>query len=344
MSASTSLPIPPHFNPTTVGEVWRVPYDIRAVEAKAWARENNIQPAANDNPRIALLAIDVQNTFCIPDFELFAAGRSGRGAVEDNVRLCEFIYRHLGAITEIIPTMDTHTAMQIFHPVFWINDSGEHPNPMTPISYEEVENGTWKVNPAVAPNIANANPDWLQAYALHYAKRLNLDSKYPLMVWPYHAMLGGISHALVSAVEEACYFHNLARNSQTNVQLKGSNPLTENYSVLQPEVLEDQDGKPIAVKNTGLIERLLGFDAILVAGQAQSHCVAWTVRDLLDEIQARDPQLAQKVYLLEDCTSPVVVPGVVDYTDAANSAFDRFAEAGMHRVKSTEAIDSWLQC
>jgi nicotinamidase-related amidase len=47
---------------------------------------------------------------------------------------------------------------------------------------------------------------------------------------------------------------------------------------------------------------------VIIAGQAKSHCVAWTIDDLLTEIQSQDPSLAQKVYLLEDCSSPVVVP------------------------------------
>jgi nicotinamidase-related amidase len=51
--------------------------------------------------------------------------------------------------------------------------------------------------------------------------------------------------------------------------------------------------------------------------------------------------LVEKVYLLEDCTSPVVVPGVIDYTDQANEAFQRFADAGMHLVRSTDPIGSW---
>ena len=53
--------------------------------------------------------------------------------------------------------MDTHTAMQIFHPIFLVNDAGEHPQPLTPISLEEVEKGVWKVNPAVANSLANGN-------------------------------------------------------------------------------------------------------------------------------------------------------------------------------------------
>jgi nicotinamidase-related amidase len=254
------------------------------------------------------------------------------------VRLCEFIYRNLGVITEIAPTMDTHTAMQIFHADFWINDAGENPAPMTMISLAEVEQGVWKVNPAVTYNLARGNYVALQAYALHYVTRLSEAGKYPLTIWPYHAMLGGIGHALVPAVEEACFFHNLVRNSQTNFEIKGGNPLTENYSVLRPEVLDSPDGRPIAQKNTRFIQKLLDFDAVYIAGQAKSHCVAWTIDDLLTEIQAQDPALAQKVYLLEDCSSPVVVPGVVDFTDAAEAAFQRFADAGMQLVKSTDAI------
>ncbi|MGB6169847.1 MAG: cysteine hydrolase family protein [Geitlerinemataceae cyanobacterium] len=331
-----SLPIPTHFQPHRVGEVWRVPYSRRSIEARSWAKQYQIPLAAIDRPRICLLAIDVQNTFCIPEFELFVGGPSGTGAIEDNTRLCEFIYRNLGSITEIAATMDTHTAAQIFHPVFWVNDSGEHPPAMTSISLQDLEREKWQVNSAIASQLFPTNPQQLQDYALHYVRELTQNGKYPLTIWPYHSMLGGLGHALVSAFEEACFFHNIVRSSPTVFELKGGNPLTENYSVLRPEVMSDGEGKTIAEKNTTFIDRLLGFDILVIAGQAKSHCVAWTIADLLTEIQARDPELAKKVYLLEDCTSPVVVPGVVDYTDAADEAFDRFAAAGMKVVKSTD--------
>ena len=61
-------------------------------------------------------------------------------------------------------------------------------------------------------------------------------------------MLGGIGHALVSAVEEAIFFHSIARKSPTRFELKGANPLTENYSVLSPEVLDTADRRAIAQK------------------------------------------------------------------------------------------------
>jgi nicotinamidase-related amidase len=124
-------------------------------------------------------------------------------------------------------------------------------------------------------------------------------------------------------------------------EIKGQNPLTENYSVLRPEVLNDAEGKPIAEKNSAFLQMLLEYDRVIVAGQAKSHCVAWTVSDLLEEIQKTDTGLAQKIYLVDDLTSPVVVPGVVDYTELADAAFAKVADAGMHIVQSTEPIESW---
>lgn len=331
------LPIPAFFNPQAVDQIWRVPYQERAIAAATWTNAHQIQPAADDRRRICLLLIDVQNTFCIPGFELFVEGQSGLGAAEDNRRLCEFIYRNLGVITKIVPTLDTHTAMQIFHPIFWINAAGEHPQAASQISFADVDQGVWRVNPAIAFSLGRDYAD-LQTYALHYTAQLSQTGKYPLTIWPYHGMLGGIGHALVSAVEEACFFHNLVRHSQTQFEMKGNNPLTENYSVLRPEVLTDAQGGAIAQKNTRLLRQLLDFDAVIIAGQAKSHCLAWTVSDLLTEILAVDPRLARKIYLLEDCTSPVVIPGVVDFTVAADQAFARFAAAGMHLVQSTVAI------
>jgi nicotinamidase-related amidase len=122
--------------------------------------------------------------------------------------------------------------------------------------------------------------------------------------------------------------------------VKGDQPLTEHYSLLGPEVTEGPDGERLGGLNTALIEKLLEFDAVVVAGQAKSHCIAWTIDDLLEDETVR-LQLAERTYLLEDCTSPVVVPGTVDYTDEADAAFERYAEAGMHVVQSTTPIEQW---
>jgi nicotinamidase-related amidase len=333
------LPLPAHFDAARVGDVWRVPYEDRAREAPAWAERHDLRPAAEDSFRLCLLAVDVQNTFCIPDFELFVAGRSGSGAVDDNRRLCEFVYRNLGTITQILPSLDTHHAMQVFHAIWLVDEEGNHPAPYTLVSAEDVEAGRWRVNEAVADTLG-MGADYAQRHLAHYTRRLAEGGKYDLTVWPYHAMLGGIGHALVSAVEEAVFFHGVARHSRPEFQVKGDNPLTEHYSMLGPEVTEGPDGDRLGGPNTGLIERLISFDAVVIAGQAKSHCLAWTIDDLLEDDEVRE-RLAERTYLLEDCTSPVVVPGAVDYTDEANAAFERYAAAGMHVVRSTDRIESW---
>jgi nicotinamidase-related amidase len=333
------LALPAHFDPDRVGEVWRVPYEDRAREAPVWAAQHGLDPAARDSLRVCLLAVDVQNTFCIPEFELFVGGRSGTGAVDDNRRLCAFVYKNLGTITQIFPSLDSHRAMQVFHAIWLVDEDGNHPAPYTLVSAEDVDSGRWRANRAVAEALG-IDPDYAARHIVHYAHRLAEGGKYDLTIWPYHGMLGGIGHALVSAVEEAIFFHGIARHSNPEFQVKGDDPLTEHYSMLGPEVTEGPDGDRLGGKNAALIEKLLTFDAVIVAGQAKSHCMAWTIDDLLEEEAAGD-RLAERTYLLEDCTSPVVVPGVVDYTDQADAAFERYAAAGMHVVRSTTPIESW---
>ena len=328
------LPVPPHFDPSRTGEVWRIPYQQRAVEAQTWAAEHGLRPAADDGFRICLVAVDVQNTFCIPGFELYV-----QGAEDDNRRLCEFLYRNLSAITAVIPTLDTHRATQIFHAIWLVDDAGNHPDAYTLITAAEIESGRWRVNPAAVES-TGIEADYAQRQLRDYTRKLEESGKYDLTIWPYHAMLGGVGHALVSSVEEAVFFHTIARSSQPAFQVKGDNPLTEHYSMLGPEITTGPDGEPIASVNELLIEQLLLYDAIVVGGQAKSHCVAWTIDDLLEGDDERERALAPRTYLLEDCTSPVVVPGM-DYTEQANAAFERFAAAGMHVVRSTEPIESW---
>src|SRR5689334_7933583 len=333
----TNQPLPQFFNPSRVGEIWKVDYAARAEEAREYALQQNLKPASASEEKIALLLIDVQNTFCMPGFELFVGGRSGTGAVDDNVRLCEFIYKNIGTLTHLTATMDTHTAHQIFHPIFFVDKAGNHPTPYTDIHLDDLTSNKWKFNPALAANYDIA-PEYGQQMRIHYAEALERKGKYALTIWPYHAMLGGIGHALVPAVEEAIFFHSIARLSPPDFEIKGDKPFTENYSVIGPEVLSGPMGESLGARDMQFVQRLEGVDRLYIAGQAKSHCVAWTVSDLLEDIQATDPDLAKKVYLLEDCSSPVVVPDVVDHTGAADAAYVRFAEAGMKIVKSTDPI------
>jgi nicotinamidase-related amidase len=321
------LPVPRHFDPTRVPEVWRVPYQERAEGAARWAAEHGVRPATHDERRVCLLVVDCQNTFCTPGFELVVPG-----AVDDSRRLCEFLYRNLGQITKIVASLDTHQATQIFHALFLVDRDGRRPEPHTVVSVADVESGRWRVDPAAAASLG-LEPGHAQEHLRHYVRSLAETGRYGLTIWPYHAMLGGIGHALVSSLEEAIFFHSVARHGQPELEIKGRHRLTEHYSLFGPEVVRGPHGEALSGRNTVLLEELAGFDAIYVAGQAKSHCVAWSVEDLLEAVAPA------KVFLLEDCTSPVVVPAVVDYTAEADAAFVRFAEAGAHLARSTSKIN-----
>jgi len=215
------LPVPPHFDPERVGEVWRVPYEERASNAAAWARAHSLRPAADDQRRVALLLVDVQNTFCLPDFELFVPG-----AVDDSRRTCEFVYTNLDAITQIVATLDTHQATQIFHALWLVDSDGRHPAPYTLVSADDVDRGVWRFNPDAGRSLG-IEPEAGQRHLAGYVRALERGGKYALTIWPYHAMRGGIGNALVSAVEEAVFFHTVARQSQADFEVKGAIPWTE---------------------------------------------------------------------------------------------------------------------
>ena len=130
-----------------------------------------LRPAADDRFRVALVAVDVQNTFCLPDFELYVGGRSGTGALDDNRRLVEFVYRNLGIITQIFPTLDTHQAAQIFHALFFVNEAGKHPDPMTTITVEDVETGKWRFNESLGPSLG-LDAAYAQDHLRYYTRTL----------------------------------------------------------------------------------------------------------------------------------------------------------------------------
>lgn len=348
MSRSTQpLPLPDAFDGRRAADYHYQPRaDALAVAAADWRARHAIRPAAADETRIHLLLIDVQKDFCFPEGSLYVAGRSGSGAVDDSRRIAELVYRNLGVLTAITATMDTHLAYQIFFPSFWLDRDDQPLAAHRVITADQIAAGDARPHPAIAKWLCGGNYPWLCKQVLHYARELERAGKYQLYLWPPHCLLGSDGHALAGIVHEARLFHAFARTAQSSVEVKGGNPLTENYSVLRPEVLSRFDGAPLAQRNTQFVQTLLAADAVVIAGQAASHCVKSTIDDLLGEISAQDPALARKVYLVTDCMSAVTVPDgrgglAVDFTAEADAALQRFADAGMHLVRSTDPIHSW---
>lgn len=341
------LPLPSLFDPKNAGSYAYAPDESRLfLEASEHRRAHQIAPSAKDARDIHLLMIDVQKDFCFPEGSLYVAGRSGTGAICDSRRLAEFIYRNLGVLTKVTATLDTHFAYQIFFPSFWVDGEGKPLEAHREVTSDDVRSGAARPNPAMAPWLCGGNYAWLVEQARFYCEELEKAGKYKLYLWPPHCLLGSPGHALAGILHEARLFHSFARSMQSWVEVKGGNPLTENYSVLRPEVLMRHDGRPLAQRNTQFLKTLLTSDAVIIAGQAASHCVKSSIDDLLDEILAQDPTLARKIYILTDCMSSVTVPDgkgdfVADFTPMADAALQRFADAGMSLVRSTDPIASW---
>jgi nicotinamidase-related amidase len=105
-------------------------------------------------------------------------------------------------------------------------------------------------------------------------------------------------------------------------------------------VIEGPDGDPLGSTNRALIEELLTFDAVIVAGHAKSQCLAWTIDDLLSGPPSADTARAANAPARRRHLSGVL-PGAIDYTSEADAAFGRSAAAGIHVVRSTEPIGEW---
>ena len=343
------LPVPEFYDPLHAERWVYSPDQQRLLElALAWRDRHGLSPAGADRRRVRLLVVDAQKDFCFPEGTLYVGGRSGRGAMEDNDRLARFIYRHLGALTEITCTMDTHFPFQVFSPAFWRDAEGGPLAAHREITTDDIAAGAVRPNPDVAAWLCGGDHAWLQRQVEFYCRQLEKAGKYRLYLWPPHCLLGSDGHALAGVVHEARLFHAYARAARTGVEVKGGHPLTENYSVLSPEVLLRHDGGALAERNHALVESLLAEDAVVVAGQAASHCVKSTLEDLLAEIRARDDRLAGKVYVLRDCMSSVAVPDpaqpgrfLFDFTPQTEEALARMAEAGMHLVDSTRPMTEW---
>lgn len=320
-----TLPVPTYFDPQDIEKVYVERAAEVAAAAEAYRRQHRVRPSARDDFRIAAFGIDAQVGFCTPGASLFVPG-----AVEDTQRVLGWLYKNMDVITGLHFSMDTHRVFQIFHPAWWTNDAGEHPEPFSVISVDDVKKGRW---------VPMAHP----RECLEYVQKLESSGKYVLTIWPYHTLLGGVSHALAPAMMEASIFHAVLRSRQTHFETKGTHAMTENYSVMSPEVSE-LGGQSVGSFNAAFFQMLMEYDRIYVFGQAKSHCVLSTLRDLQAHIQKTDPAMVDKVWILEDAMSSVPPPPLdplppeLDFPRVADRAIDDLKALGMRVVRTTDEI------
>ena len=230
---------------------------------------------------VSLLIIDPQNDFH-PGGSL-AIPSSG----EDATRIATFIRTR--NIDRIVITLDSHQRMHIAHAIFWVDDYGHHPPPFTIISHEDVRTRKWR-----------ARDPTHQRAVEHYARQLDERGRFQICIWPEHCIMGSPGHNVHPEIQAAVNEWAESRMKEVVFVWKGQNCLTEMYSALRAEVPVAED--PQTHLNMEMIRTLRESRRLFVCGQALSHCVNFTVRDLVDHYD--DSRLAS-ITILRDGTSSV---------------------------------------
>lgn len=304
--------LPACYDPRRIGTLFYP--DAAAIAAQAEAA--GLRPADQDRRRTMLLIIDMQVDFCHPQGALYVPG-----ALDDIRRLIEFLYRNAEGITQVTCSLDSHLAFQIFHPAWWVDPDGRRPDPFTIITSEGVRTGRWR-------------PLFHDGWSFDYVQRLEREAKKQLTIWPYHAAIGGVGSALDPELWSAVFWHSVARRCQPTWWVKGTDPRTEHYSIVKPEVASE--GGPPAGSSRDFIRTIEEVDTLAVAGEAESHCVLETVEDLVEAFHGRPDELA-KIRILTDCMSPVQHPQI-DFQAMARRRFEEFESMGVRRTTSREPL------
>ena len=262
--------------------------------------------------KIHLVVIDPQFDFCDPKGALYVSG-----ADKDMVRLANMVKRLKNQIDDIHITLDSHQAVHVAHPIFWKDSNGNHPNPFTIITLDDLKNGVWMTT---KPSFSK--------HAFNYVEALNNNGKYPLCIWPPHCLIGSKGQTIYQPLFDALMDWT-ADFATIDFVTKGSNMLTEHYSAICADVVDPEDSS--TQMNIPFINTLNEADVILLAGEAGSHCLANTGRDAINYF--KDDSFVKKIILLEDATSPV--PG---FESLQQKFIDDMVPRGMQLAKTTDYL------
>ena len=288
-----------------VSEIGRTDVPVLTEKLFRMAESENI---AQKGEETLLLAIDMQNSF-------MEKGSLGvPGSYGDVERLCRFIYSYADRISNITISLDSHDPLQIFHPIWWKDVNGNTPQPFTVITSADIINGKWN---------AVVNPE----DSIDYVENLERLGKKQLMIWPYHCLKGTIGHSLECMFSNLIYFISTAKRIPITSVIKGENPLSEMYGIFKPEYSKT------AHINTELLSSIERYRKVYVAGEASSHCVLESVKQIT-EFYGNDKRITSRMCILTDCMSSI--PGFESDTERE---FLALAEKyGIKLVKSTDGF------
>jgi nicotinamidase-related amidase len=213
--------------------------------------------------------------------------------------------------------------MDIAHPLWWEDASGNPPPPFTIITRQDVEAGRWQ---ATRPEA--------RARSQAYVAALEAGGRYPLCIWNPHCLMGSVGHTVYAPLFEALCAWEATTRIPVDYIHKGSNIWTEHYSAIQADVPDPDD--PTTLPNHALITALREADVVFIAGEAGSHCVANTVRDLVQHL-GEDYDLS-RLMLLTDTLSPVT-----GFEALQETFLEEMSERGVRICTTETALAEWAK-
>lgn len=255
------------------------------------------------------LIIDAQNDFVKPDGALPVAG-----AVGDMERLSKFIQNNSKQFRDWYATLDSHQIYDISHPIWWKDKNGNNVPPFTMITSADINNGVY--TPAI-------HPQW----SINYIKELEAQGEFNHMVWTEHCLIGTEGHNIYKPLMETLMAWEREFTTQVRYVTKGSNPYTEHFGAFRANIVMPKD--LTTAFNQPLLTQLTNSAGVFLAGEARSHCVANTLKQLMEEA----PSLMNKLIILEDCMSDVPNLPQSFYDSVQTNIYDKAKSLGVRFVK-----------
>lgn len=304
---------------------------------------------------LVILWIDPQWDFCHQSGSLFVGGAGGVDGVYDTWRYGRFVCGNVHRIVAMYITEDVHERESIEHAYRLMDREGNSPPPLTMITSDDLRYGDWRVRPEYGEE--------MQQYYIEYVAAMEKNRGHGLFIWPYHCDEQTIGAMVMPYVKSVAEWWGAIRGKQAEHYRKDGHRDVEFHSIFRPDVRDDRfisSCMPMVEKGIALMESLIQAlregKYVVIGGEAASHCVGWSVDDLIDYILTNYADeasvLLSRIVILTDCTSAIVVrdengvpiPGpTTDYRPAVEEMYTRWREHGLILTQSTVPVEEWSQ-
>ena len=266
--------------------------------------------------KINLLIIDPQVDFH-EGGNLAVAGANG-----DSQRIAGFIEANQAKLNKVFVSLDTHTPNHIGHQKdgnegYWVvlNEDGTpaQDQTITPFTVFAVKDGAIIEAGVENPRKFKPKRKELLDWTIEYIKEVPTFGKGPPLIWPTHCIEDQPGHAVQPQLKETL---DKLDTDMVEYHIKGQNEATEMYSIFKAEIPTEtinNGNKDTYYSGTLPLKTSSKIDAprsdvpdgaylqttfnnelynsltsegkpIVICGEALTHCVNWSLRDLVDKI------------------------------------------------------------